>query len=68
MDNHIDTGSNSPAQISRRTNESLNTMNFTENDILNVIRKLNFNKTHGHNQINIYMLKICDKAICRPSH
>ena len=28
--------------------ESLNTINFNEDDILNVIRKLNPNKAHGH--------------------
>ena len=37
---HIETGTNLPAQILRRTNESLNTINFTQDDILSVIRKL----------------------------
>ena len=51
-----------------RTNESLNTINFTEDDILNVIRKLDPSKTHGHDQISIRMVQICDKAICKPLH
>ena len=45
------------------TNEALNTKHFTKDDILSVTRKLNPNKAHGHNQISIHMLQICDKAI-----
>ena len=52
----------------RRTNESLNTTNFFEDDILNVIRKLDPSKAHGHYQISIRMVQICDKAICKPLH
>ena len=52
----------------RRTNESLNTINFTEDDILNVIRKLDPSKAHGHDQISICMVQICDKAICKLLH
>ena len=63
---HIETGSNLPIQILRRTNESLNTINFTKDDILSVIRKLNPNKLHEHDQISILMLQICSKAICKP--
>ena len=60
---HIETGSNLPTQILRRTNESLNIINYTEDGSLTVIRKLNPNKAHGHDQISIRMLQICDKAI-----
>ena len=65
---YIETGSNLPTHILRRTNESLNTINFTEDDILNVIRKLDPSKAHGHDQISIRMVQICDKAICKPLH
>ena len=41
---YIETGSNLPTHIFRRTNESLNTTNFTEDYILNVIRKLDPSK------------------------
>ena len=55
---HTETGSNLPTQILRRTNESLNTINFTDDYILCVMRKLNPNKPHGHDQTNICMLQI----------
>ena len=48
---HIETESNLAAQIFRRTNESLNATNLTEDDILSVTRKLDPNKAHGHDQI-----------------
>ena len=51
-----------------RTNVSLNTTNFTEDDILSVLRKLNPNKMHGHDQISICLLQICDKGISKPLH
>ena len=63
---HIKDGSNLPNQILRRINESLDTIHFTEDDILNVIRNLNPNKVHVHDQISIPLLRICDKAICKP--
>ena len=65
---YIETGSSLPTQLLRRTNESLNTINFTKNDILDVRRNLDSSKAHGHDQISIRMVQICDKAICKPLH
>ena len=50
----------------RRYNDILNTINFTEDDMLSVIRKLDPYKAHGHDQISICVLQIYDKAICTP--
>ena len=60
---HIETGRYLPTQILRGTNESFNSRNLTEDDILSVIKKLNLNKTYGHDQISIRMLQICNKAM-----
>ena len=65
---YIETGSSLPTQLLRRTNESLNTIDFTKDYILNVMRKLDPSKAHGHDQISICMVQICGKAICKPSH
>ena len=65
---YIETGSSLPTQLLRRTNESLNTINFTEDDILNVVKKLDHSKAHGHDPISIGMVQICGKAICKPSY
>ena len=62
----IEARSNLPTPIMRRTNESLNTINFTQNDLLSVIRKLNPKKEHVYDQNSICILQICDKLICKP--
>ena len=36
-----------------------------ENDIEKVIQNLDLNKVHGHDMINIQMLKICSKSIIK---
>ena len=65
---HIETGSNLPTQLLQRTNESLNTINFTEDDNLNVIRKLDTSEAQRHDQISIRMVQICGKSIFKPLH
>ena len=45
---------------------NLSVVSFTDDDILNIIRSLNINKAHGHDDITVRMIKICDKAIFEP--
>ena len=40
--------------------------NFTADIIEKIIVSLNPNKAHGHDNINIRMLKICGNTICKP--
>ena len=41
-------------------------LNFSNKDILKIIRNLELNKAHGLNIISIRMMKICDDSICKP--
>ena len=50
----------------KNTRESLTTIDFSNNDILKIIRNLDPNKAHGHDMISIRMVKICDDSICKP--
>ena len=50
----------------KKTSESLTTINFSNNDILKIIRNLDLNKAHGHDMISIRMVKIYDDSICKP--
>ena len=50
----------------KNTRESLTTIDFSNNDILKIIRNLDPNKAHGHDVISIRMVKICDDFICKP--
>ena len=50
----------------QKTHESLTAIDFSNNDILKIIRNLDPNKAHGHDMISIRMVKICDDFICKP--
>ena len=45
---------------------SLELIAISGSDILKIIRSLDINKAHGHDDILIRMLKICDGAIIEP--
>ena len=45
---------------------ALSSINFEKEDILKIIRNLNVNKAHGHDNISIRMLKICDSVLVEP--
>ena len=56
-----------PATLSlKKMSESLTAIDFSNNDILKIIRNLDSNKAHGHDMISIRMVKICDDSICKP--
>ena len=52
--------------LTRKTHESLSTIDSSTDDILKIIRNLDPNKAHRHDMISIRMIKICDTSICRP--
>ena len=43
-----------------------NYIDFNEDEILKIIRALNLHKAHGHGDISIRMIKICDKSLLKP--
>ena len=50
----------------KKLHESLTTIDFSNNDILRIIRSLDPNKACGHDMISITMVKICDDSISKP--
>ena len=48
------------------TQSILNFINLNEDEILKVIRALNIHKAHGHDDISVRMIKICDKSLLKP--
>ena len=48
------------------TQARLNSLVFKEEEIFKIIRSLNVNKAHGHDDISIRMIKICDKSLLKP--
>ena len=49
------------------TQSRLCTLHFDEEELIKIIRNLNIHKVHGHDDISIRMIKICDKSILKPS-
>ena len=47
------------------TQSRLNSINFNEDEILKIIKALNIHKAHGHDEISIRMIKICDKSLLK---
>ena len=41
-------------------------INFSDDQILKILRALEINKAHGHDEISVRMLKLCDKSIITP--
>ena len=47
------------------TQSRLVSLDFNEDESLKIIRALNIHKAHGHDNISMRMIKICDKSILK---
>ena len=48
------------------TETKLSSFNIEDEDIYKIIKTLDINKAHGHDEVSIRMLKLCDKSIVKP--
>ena len=55
-----------PSTISFKTHSRLNPISFEKEEVLKVIRHLNVRKAHGHNDISLRRLKICNSEVVEP--
>ena len=62
----IDNNSSLANKLIYLTEKRLTKIRFSEDEIAKLIQNLDPNKVHGHDEINIRMLKICGKTICKP--
>ena len=47
------------------TNVNYQSLDFNEEELLQIIRALNINKAHGHDDISIRMIKIYDRSLLK---
>ena len=59
----IENASTLRTDLLRKIDKSLNNIFFSEEDYLTTIRRLDPSKARGHDQINIRMIELCDKAL-----
>ena len=62
----IQNGSSLPNEMETWTNKTLTSIDFSEDDIYKIIKKLDTNNAHGYDMISIRMLKLCRVSICKP--
>ena len=55
-----------PTSLTFYTDNRLFIVSFSHEDVGKIIQNLNPNKAHGHDNISMCMLKICDSTIYRP--
>ena len=55
-----------PSIIMYRTENRLSTISFKDEDVLKIIKSLNINKAHGHDDISIRLLQICGAEVVKP--
>ena len=48
------------------TEERIKSIAFSESDVIKIIRTLDINKAHGHDNISVRMIKLCTKSVARP--
>ena len=47
------------------TETKLSSLDIEDEDTYKIIRTLDINKAHGHNEVSTRMLKLCDKSIVK---
>ena len=62
----LKTDSKLPSNQVFLTQSRLSSLDFIEDKILKMITAVNIHKAHGHDDIFIRMIKICDKSLLKP--
>ena len=62
----LDNNSSLPVNQLFLTQSRLMSLDLDDDELLKIIRALNINKAHGHDDISIRMIKICDKSLIKP--
>ena len=64
----ISNDSTVPLNINFETRERLSSLESCVDVIVKIIRSLDQNEAHGHNEISIRMIKLCASSILKPLH
>ena len=59
-------GSKLPENQVFLTNSRINSVPFSDDLVIYIIRSLNVNKAHGHDDISIRIIKMCYESLLRP--
>ena len=62
----VDKDSSISPNVTFATEQKLSTLEFCTDDIVKIIKSLDPNKAHGHDEISIQMIKLCASSIAKP--
>ena len=60
---YLTSASTLPSATFFKTQSRLSSINFEKEDALKIIKNLNIDKVHGHDNISVQILKICDSSV-----
>ena len=63
----INNDSSLPSSFEFYSQSRFSSLNIIEDNILKIVRALNINKAHGHDEISVRIIKICHEALVKPS-
>ena len=55
-----------PSHFTYMTEERIQSLTFSESDVIQIIRTLDVNKAHGHDNILVRMIKLCINSVAHP--
>ena len=55
-----------PSELTYLTEEGIQSITFGESDVIKIIRALDINKAHGHNNISFRIIKLCTNSVAHP--
>ena len=62
----VDNNSSIPPNRRFATEQKLSTFEFCTDDIVKILKSVDPNKTHEHEEISIRMIKLCASSIAKP--
>ena len=55
-----------PSEFTYMTEGRIQSITFSESDVIKIIRTLDVNKAHGHDNISVRMIKLCINSVAHP--
>ena len=55
-----------PSKVMYRTENRLSAISFKDEDVMKIIKSLDINKAHGHDNISIRLLQNCGAEVVKP--
>ena len=55
-----------PSEFAYMKKERIQSITFSESDVIKITRALDVNKAHGHDNISVKMIKLCTNSVAHP--